>query len=239
MKIRIAYVEEPPFYWTGDDGAPTGSDIELAEAVLRSIGAESIDYQPVAFEELLPGVDAGRWDLNVPIFVTPERALAVAFSVPVWSLGDGFLVRRGNPKALTSYRALAARADARLGVIPGQVQADSARSDGVSDDQLVAFADQPEAVDALLAGRIDAFAATAVGNRVVAEAEHELESVALDTGAASAAPVGAFSLRRSNDTLLNALNAQLRVYLGSPDHRARMARFGITRAEIDPVLTSG
>ena len=238
MKIRIAYVEEPPFYWTGDDGAATGSEIELAEVVLRSIGAESVDYQPVAFEELLPGVDSGRWDLNVPIFVTPERARAVAFSVPVWSLGDGFLVRRGNPKALTSYRALAARADARLGVIPGQVQVDSARSDGVSDDQLVLFTDQAEAVATLRAGRIDAFAATAVGNRVVAEAEHELESVAVDSVVAAAAPVGAFSLSRSNDALLKALNAQLRAYLGSPDHRARMARFGITRTEIDPVLTS-
>jgi polar amino acid transport system substrate-binding protein len=31
---------------------------------------------------------------------------------------------------------------------------------------------------------------------------------------------------------------QLRAYLGSADHRARMARFGITRTEIDPVLPS-
>ena len=36
MKVRIAYIEEPPFYWTGDDGHPTGGDIELAEVVLRT-----------------------------------------------------------------------------------------------------------------------------------------------------------------------------------------------------------
>lgn len=236
MRIRIAYVEEPPFYWTGGDGAPTGSDVELADVVLRAIGATAIDYHAVAFEELLSGVGTGRWEVNVPIFVTAERAHAVAFSRPVWSLGDGFLVRRGNPKSLTSYRAIAARDDARLGVIPGQVQIESARSEAVTDDQLVTFTDQAVAVAALLTGRIDAFAATAVGNRAVVDAEPGLESVALETRGQTGPPVGAFSLRRDNRHLLEAMNAELRSYLGSPDHRARMARYGITRAEIDPVL---
>ena len=68
--------------------------------------------------------------MNVPIFVTPKRSEDVAFSVPVWALGDGFLVHAGNPKGLTGYAAVAQRADARLGVIPGQVQLDSAKAAG-------------------------------------------------------------------------------------------------------------
>jgi polar amino acid transport system substrate-binding protein len=126
MRIRIAYIEEPPFYWTAADGAVTGADIELAGAVLRAIGVTAIDYVPTSFDEFLPGVQARRWDMNVPIFMTPERARQVAFSRPVWALGDGFLVQPGNPKVLTSYEALAAQADARLGIIAGQVQVASA-----------------------------------------------------------------------------------------------------------------
>jgi polar amino acid transport system substrate-binding protein len=235
VKIRVAFVDEPPFYSSGDDG-PHGSDIELADVVLRAIGATSIKYRLVAFEELLPGVQAGRWDINVPIFVTPERARDVAFSVPVWSLGDGFLVARGNPKQLTSYRAVAERDDARLGIIPGQVQVGAASSAGVRDDQLIAYTSQAEAVSGLLAGRIDAFAATAVGNRVVVETEAELESVAIESQGDRSAPVGAFSLSAGNRGLLEPLNAELRAYLGSSDHRTRMAAYGITAAEIDPVL---
>ncbi|MFP3276751.1 MAG: amino acid ABC transporter substrate-binding protein, partial [Paraburkholderia sp.] len=34
MKVSLAYIEEPPFYWTGDDRSPTGADIELANVVL-------------------------------------------------------------------------------------------------------------------------------------------------------------------------------------------------------------
>ncbi|PCE22952.1 amino acid ABC transporter substrate-binding protein [Paraburkholderia acidicola] len=236
MKVRIAYIEEPPFYWTGEDRSVKGADIELAEVILRAIGASSIDYQVTTFPELLPGVQAGRWDMNVPIFVTAERAKDVAFSVPVWTLGDGFVVHRGNPKALTSYDAVATRSDARLGIIPGQVQFDAAKSAGVSDSQIVMFKEQAEAVAALLAGKIDAFAATAVGNRVIVDANQELEAVAHESSKDGRSPVGAFSFSKDNHSLLQAVNAQLRDYLGAADHRARMAKYGITHTEIDGVV---
>jgi polar amino acid transport system substrate-binding protein len=235
MRVRIAYLEEPPFYWTGEDHRATGADIELAEVVLRAIGVSSIEHHLTSFEELLPGVQEGRWDMNVPIFVTAERAGRVAFSVPVWSLGDGFLLRHGNPKALTSYWAVAARNDARLGIVAGTIQYDAAMSAGVSDSQIVAFKDQPHAIDALLAGKIDAYASTAVGSRVLAGAHTELEVVGLEKSKEGTVPLGAFSFNRNNHALLQAVNEQLRKYLGSADHRARMAKFGLTRTELDSV----
>ena len=237
MKIRIAYIEEPPFYGTGADHRATGADIELADVVLRALGVTVIEHHPTSFAELLPGVREGRWDMNVPIFVTAERARDVAFSVPVWTLGDGFLVRAGNPKSLTSYETLATRRDARLGIIPAQVQSATARSAGVRGDQMVAFAHQHEAVEALLAGTIDAFAATALGNRVAAAAQPALEAVA--HVASGASPVGAFSFAKGNAALLQAVDGQLRRYLGSADHRARMAKYGFTATEIDGVVADG
>ncbi|KML61346.1 amino acid ABC transporter substrate-binding protein [Burkholderia cepacia] len=239
MKVRIAYIEEPPFYWTADDGSVTGADIELAEVVLRAIGVTEIEYHPTSFDALLPGVQAGRWDMNVPIFVTAERAQHVAFSAPVWAIGDGFLVQAGNPKALTSYAAVAARGDARLGCVAAQVQIDSARSAGVRDAQIVVFKDQPDAVAALLAGQIDAYASTAIGNRVVAGANEGVAAVEHERGAGAAVPVGAFSFGRNNDALVQAVNGKLREYLGSADHRERMAKYGFTRAEIDGVVEGG
>ncbi|MFT4063610.1 transporter substrate-binding domain-containing protein [Paraburkholderia sp.] len=236
MKVRIAYIDEPPFYWTREDHSVTGADIELAEVVLRAIGVSGIEHHLIAFDELLPGVQEGRWDMNVPIFVTPGRAERVAFSAPVWAIGDGFLLQRGNPKALTSYAAVAARGDARLGLVAGQVQIDSARSAGVGDSQIVVFKNQPDAVAALLDGKIDAYASTAVGNRVLAGANAELEAVAHPRANERRAPVGAFSFSKSNQRLLRAVNAQLGQYLGSADHRARMARYGLTETEIDGVI---
>ncbi|WP_199866273.1 transporter substrate-binding domain-containing protein [Flavobacterium sp. Root186] len=236
-KYRIAYVDEPPFYWT-EGNLVKGADIELAKVILQAIGISNIEYHLTTFDELLSGIQKGRWDMNVPIFVTPERAKLVAFSLPVWSLGDGFVVQRGNPKKLTSYEAVAMRSDVHLGLIPGQVQIEKSKSAGVSDSQIVMFNNQQELIDALLTGKIDAFAATAVGNNAVANANPKLESIPHENSKDVKAPVGAFSFSKENQKLLQAVNEQLRKYLGSTDHRTRMAKYGITETEIDSVVSN-
>jgi len=236
MTVRVAYVEEPPFYWTAEDGSVNGADVELARVVLAAGGETSVDFVPVAFDDLLTGVQAGEWDMNVPIFVTPARAKQVAFSHAVWSLGDGFLVEHGNPLAVTSYASVARHGATRLGLIPGQVQFAAAKAAGISDDQIVTFTNQPDAVVALLAGEIDTFAATTVGNRAVVAITPGLDAVPAADGGGASAAAGAFSFATGNERLRRTVNAQLREYLGSDDHRTRMAKYGITRAEIDGAL---
>ena len=241
MKITIAYIEEPPFGWTDAGGSPCGADVELADVVLRALGVTDIEHRLTTFAELLPGARDGRWDVNVPLFVTPERSETVDFSVPVWAIGDGLLVRAGNPKALDSYRAVAAQADTRLGIITGQVQQRSALAAGVRDEQIVLFDEQADAIDALHAGRIDAYASTALGNRIVAERIGRSRVDAVAQAADDPHPralAGAFSFGKHNRALRDAFDRQLRQYLGSADHRQRMAKYGFTASEIDPVVVA-
>ena len=129
MTVVFAYLDEPPFCAPAADG-PVGCDVEVAFAVLRAIGIERIETRLVTFAELLPGVASGAWQINTPLFITEERARLVDFSRPVWSLADGLMVQAGNPKRLTSYRALAAHADARLVVVADQVQEQRALAAG-------------------------------------------------------------------------------------------------------------
>lgn len=192
------------------------------------------------FSELLPGVAAGHWDINVPLFVTAERAELVAFSVPVWALYDGFLVRTGHAGHLTSYEGLARAGDALLGVITGQVQHDAARRFGVPELRINQYEHQQEAIDALLEGRIDVYASTALGNRTLVQrmGNAALSAVSHDLTAATpyVPPKGAFSFAKANVDLRNEFDIQLRKYVGSPDHRSKMERYGLTAAEIDPVV---
>ena len=236
MKVRIAYVEEPPYYWTADNKSATGADIELAEVILKAIGVTTIEHQLTSFDQLLSGVQEERWDMNVPIFVTPERSKLVAFSKPVWAIGDGFVISSGNPKALDGYKAVALRSGSRLGIIPGQIQHAAAKRAGVNENQIVLFQNQPEAVAALISGKIDAFAGTSVGSRAIADEHNELAAIALTVGTDSVTPVGAYSFSKKNEQLLSAVNGQLQKYLGSADHIQRMAKYGITRAEIDGAI---
>jgi len=241
MKIKLAYIEEPPFGWTESSQLATGADVELAATVLTAIGVTQIEYHLTTFSELLLGVQAGRWDMNVPLFVTRARSLQVTFSRPVWAIGDGFLVRAGNSKSLDSYESLNEQPDARLGIIIGQVQLESALASGVPMDQVVLFKTQLEAVAALRLGSIDAYASTAVGNRVLSArlGGGEFEAVAHAPALVGAPklPVGAYSFNKSNVLLVSAFNSELQRYLGSSDHRTSMARYGLTATELDPVLT--
>lgn len=241
-RVVFAYLDEPPFAGSGADGQPTGCDVEVALTILKAIGVQQVETRLVTFAELLPGVMNGRWTMNMGMFVTPERSRLIDFSRPIWALVDGFIVKRGNPKALDRYEALAANATARLGVVKDTVQRQSALSAGVPAGRIVELATQQESIEALLSGQIDAFASTAIGNRVFIQQAGETRLAAIELGATPqtgerAAPAfGAFSFAKSSSGLRQAVDAALKAYLGSTEHRTLMARYGFSEADIDLVV---
>jgi polar amino acid transport system substrate-binding protein len=236
MMIVFAYLDEPPFCAPGSDGVPVGCDVEVAFAVLRAIGIDRVETRLVTFAELLPGVASSAWHINTPLFITAERAQLVDFSRPVWSLADGLMVKAGNPKGLSSYRALASHADAQLVVVADQVQERSALAAGMPSLRILRVATQPEAVDAVLGGRADAYASVATAHRGYLRAmpDARLDVVDFD-GQGGAAAEGAYSFAKSNTKLRLAFDQELERYLGSPEHRAIMRRYHFTEADVDRI----
>lgn len=226
-RVVLAYIDEPPFAQPGGQAGAAGCDVELALTVLAAIGVRRVETRLTTFAELIPGVAAGRWDMNVPLFVTAQRSRVVAFSRPVWALRDGFIVDAGNPQA----------PGARLGVVSGQVQHDTALRAGVPPGRVREFETQRAALAALRAGEIHAYASTALGNRafVGGLGDPALQAVELE-GEASTAPVGAFSFALADTELRGRFDAFLVRHLGSPAHRESMAAHGLSASEIDPVL---
>jgi polar amino acid transport system substrate-binding protein len=236
MTIVFAYLDEPPFCAPAPD-RPVGCDVEVAFAVLRAIGVEGIETRLVTFAELLPGVASGAWQINTPLFVTEERARLVDFSRPVWSLADGLMVRAGNPKALTSYRALATHATARLVVVADQVQEQRALAAGLPSARVLRVATQPEAVVAVRDGRADAYASVAMAHRGFLCATPDTRLAVVDFGAdGGVAAEGAYSFSKSNQSLRQAFDKVLGNYLGSLEHRAIMRRHGFTEADTDRIV---
>jgi len=90
---------------------------------------------------------------------------------------------------------------------------------------------------------VDAYASTALGNRILAERIGGSVLRAVEhrpvTGSALEISFGAFSFSKNSDDLRHAVDRELRSYLGSAAHREQMARFGFTHKEIDPVLSVG
>ncbi len=213
MPITFAYLEEPPFCAPSTPGSsagvPIGCDVEVAFAIFAAMGAGPIETRLVTFADLLPGVAAGHWDINTPLFITAERAQLVDFSRPAWSLSDGLLMRVDDPCPLTSYETLAA-SDARLVVVADQVQEQRALAAGTAPARIHRVATQAKAVDVVRDRRADAYASVTMAHRGHLLAHPDPALRVVDFGAhGGASALGAYSFAKSAGDLRRAFDAAL------------------------------
>ena len=235
-EFRFAFLIEPPFCYRAADGTVTGCDVEVARHVALALGYASFIPVETEFADLLPGLADGRWHMTTGMFVTPERAGRAAFCRPVWALPDGLLVVGGNPRGIAGYNSLARDASLRLAVVQDQMQHRTALDLGVPEARIRVFANYPEAAAAVTSGAVDAYASVAMAHAGYL-AEHPALALAVVEVPASekAAAPGAFAVEKSETGFRDAIDTVLTAFLGSPEHRALMARFGFTDAEVDRI----
>ncbi|MEK2478009.1 bifunctional serine/threonine-protein kinase/transporter substrate-binding domain-containing protein [Streptomyces noursei] len=115
-----------PMEFVGN-GGPTGLDVDLAEALGRELGVRCT-FQNAAFDSLLTGLDAGRFDLVMSAVVdTKDRQEGRATGstarrgvdlIDYFTSGLSLVVRKGNPDGIRKVADLSGK--------PVAVQRDSA-----------------------------------------------------------------------------------------------------------------
>lgn len=235
--MRFAYLIEPPFNFRQEDGTVTGCDVELARAVLSMVGVREFELIETEFAQLLPGAAEGRWRMTTGLFATEERRAVAAFSRPIWALPDGLLVRKGNPKRLTGYTSAARTAECSLAVIRDQLQHRSAVRFGIPDGRIMIFDTYADGARAVLEGRADAYASVARAHIGFLEQSHGLDLEVVTVPLEEKKPAfGCFAFNKSDEEFGRAIDEALREYLGSPEHRSMMKRFGFSDPEVDLVV---
>jgi polar amino acid transport system substrate-binding protein len=227
--MRFAWIAEPPFGFAARDGRISGCDIELARHVFQRLG-ETFEPVETEFAELLPGLQDGRWDATVGMFITPERATRAVFTMPIWGLRDGLLVRADDVGRIDGYRSLA-ELGGQLAVLQGQVQRQTALRLGIAEDALVTLHDYQEAAEAVAAGKVSAYASVERAHRehIARNPGTRLSCVPVPASEKPAEP-GAFACR-SRD-VADRMDKILREFLGTPEHAALLASFGFSPGEI-------
>jgi polar amino acid transport system substrate-binding protein len=180
------------------------------------------------------------------MYVTPKRCQEILFSDPTYRIGEGFIVRKGNPLDLHSYEDVARHDSARLGVMGGAVEHGYARALAIPEERIVAFEDYPTALVGLETGRIDAVGATSLTVNVLLrkagggkfERAQPFREPVIDGQAV--AGYGAFGFRKDDWELRAAFNRELRAFLGTPEHLELVARFGFSKETLpgDTTATS-
>lgn len=245
-KIRVGYANEAPYaYLESASGRLTGEAPEIARAVLAKMGIGEVEGVLTEFGSLIPGLKAGRFDIIAAgMYILPERCKEIAFSNPTYSVGEAFIVASGNPLALNGYEGAARHPEARLGVVAGTVERQYARQTGIPDERIVVFPDAPSALDGVIAGRVDAYAATSLTvNNLLARAQ----SPRVERATPFSDPViagepargyGAFGFRKGDQELVAAFNTALGRFIGTPRHLEVVKPFGFTRAELPGPVTA-
>ena len=196
----------PPFAFYNDDFELDGFDVALARRLGERLGVE-VEFSDMAFDGLGGALAVGQIDAAIAaISVTEARRAVVDFSSVYHVSEDAALARIDTGIAL---RSLADLAPYRIGVQEGSVYQTWLQEAGVaagvlSPGNLLAYTETTEAVDDLIAGRVDVLIADRLPLELVARDDAALAIVGRGLNEqqfAVALPIGSNLMPRINEAL--------------------------------------
>lgn len=240
--VTIGFINEPPYNFATAEKL-TGGYPEALRAFFATVDPEiKMNGVLTEFSALIPGLVAKRFDINGGgMNIRPARCAEIAFSNPEVQALTVFAVKKGNPKGLTSYKALADNPDAKYGTVTGAIEVELADVAGIPKDRQVLFPDGPALIAGLQAGRIDALALTSlsVADLVKKTNDPNIEIVTLteipkDSSGADAVGYVAIGFRKEDNDLREAYNAWLAKAKASGELLKIMEPFGFSARDIAP-----
>ena len=149
-----------PNEYKDSDGKPIGWDVDLADAIAAKLGVKT-DYTISKFDNIIPSVTGGRYDLGVSSFTdTTEREKQVDF-VNYYSAGVLWASAKGKTVDPDDACGLKVAVEAGTYEDTDEVPAKSkACTDaGKAAIQVLKFDGQDQATNALVLGQVDAMSA--------------------------------------------------------------------------------
>ncbi|RWI16715.1 transporter substrate-binding domain-containing protein [Mesorhizobium sp.] len=156
--IRIGYANEPPFAFPDANNKPAGYVNAYVLGVLKEMGYDNVETVVTDWGGLIPGLQSDRLDLITGgMYILHSRCENVTFSEPMAKVSDAFLVLKGNPKGIKTYKDLTKTGETMVTGI-GYSLIENAKKDGVPESQIMEVPGPSEMLAALLGGRAAAAA---------------------------------------------------------------------------------
>lgn len=233
-EIRVGYAVEAPYALLQADGGVTGESPEVARAAATRLALRTA-WVKTPFERLLPELQARRFDLVAAgLFVNPERATQVRFTRDTLRVRAGWLVRAGNPKAITSYEQLLQQPGVRVAALAGSVELAALDALPLPPSRRVLVPDAQSGLAAVSSGVADALALSLPTVRQMAQASQGRLEALPAQGATLRDNRVALAVHRDDAALQAAIDAALANYIGGAEHRAMLQRFDFTADDLPP-----
>lgn len=192
-------------------GDYSGYFVDLCRDFGEKVLKVKVSFVDTNWDNLVAGLQSSKWDLAMALNQTPERALAVAFSVPATDYQVSLLVNKHNPKVADAKDEIAAldKPEVTFAVMSGTAQ-DKAISSVVRNGKIMRLPGMDEARLAVMSKRADVLVDASDTNHLFALANPDWTREILPKPALAKQGV-AFGLRRDIAAAdLEALNIYLR-----------------------------
>lgn len=234
--ITLAIASEQPYSWV-EGGEPTGATIALHEQIFSNLGIDEITVEEVDWNSLIPGLNAGRWDVvSAGMSILPDRCAEAAFSDPEIMYTTTLVVAAGNPKGLSDLDSVAAADGVTLAVQSGAIEEGYAETLGIANT--IAVDSAQAGIEIVQSGRADAFALTAVSLNWMTEDMDDVETTEAfvqEIDGVEQMGAGATVFRKSDTELLAAYNAELeKITADEQSYLDLVEPFGFTAENLPP-----
>ena len=231
--VTVGFAGEEPYSYEDQNGELTGATVALHKEIFSELGIDTVEGVSTEFGSLIPGLNANRFDaVSAGMSILPERCEEASFSEPEFMYTTAFMVPAGNPDNLTDMQS-AKDAGIKLATMSGAIEGDYASSLKIDNTEV---GTPQDGLDALTAGRVDAFALTAISlNALAAKSDEDVEVTESFVAEIDGVPqIGAGgTVFRTNDTeLRDAYNEKLAEIVADEDRYLDVVgEYGFTEAE--------
>lgn len=232
--IRIGFSNIPIWGFPDEDGNAKGFVNEIALGILAEMGHTEVETTVTEWGGLIPGLKANRYDMITGgLYILNSRCQNIAFSEPIGSMGDAFLVPAGNPKNINNYKDVLANEDATLIMYSGANTVEASRKEGLTDAQMMQVPGPTETLAAMNAGRADAAALTYFEALYLAdqsEGKFEVtDPAALPEWTKNWVGIG---FRDEDAEFMAKFNAALANYVGTDEMLGAVSEYGYTASHL-------
>jgi polar amino acid transport system substrate-binding protein len=231
--VRLGFANEAPFSYAATDGSLAGADYEIVSTLFAKLGVPKVEGVLTPFGSLIPGLKARRFDvIGTGLYIRPARCKEVAFSEPNYVVGDALIVTKGNPSGVMGFGDFVRKPEMKLGVVTGGTISNAVKA-GVPEKEILQFGDVPTMVSALRTKRVEALIRTSVDATAIVRENggNDLEIVTpveqIDASGSSDLYYAGFAFASEDKALLDRFNAELKAFLGTPEHKAILDKYGI------------
>lgn len=207
-----------------------GFDADLGNALAGELGLKA-DLKNVTFDNIIPGLQSGKYDVGLSSFTDTKAREKVVDFVTYFQAGEGFYVKAGSSKKFDGLQSLC---NAKVAVENGTTEQTDAQTQAKKCKvNVLSFPDQNGANLAVSSGRADVgFADSQVAGYIVEQSNGQFES----TGAAFAVAPYGIALPKGNG-MAQAVQAGLKAMIADGSYSKLLDKWGIQSGAItDPVI---